>query len=183
MFPAPWSTAFAPSPARLGLRVTGPRLRGLRSADIAAPIPDQDLFGRARDVRVMFHYDSYLYETEVGDTVCYRPQSRALVFYKRSAICWPADRRRRRQSTAVARAWKRGEPLFAGAMHVDGIASWATGTKMIHQAEGTWRDAEDGRLERNAIAQGAVDGVVAIHAQVEPSGVSTVHHWLCVGRP
>src|SRR5579862_3397639 len=33
----------------------------------------RDLAGRVRDVRVMFHYDSYLYETEVGDTACYRP--------------------------------------------------------------------------------------------------------------
>jgi GH15 family glucan-1,4-alpha-glucosidase len=144
----------------------------------------RDLLDRPREIRIMFHYDSYLYETEVGDTACYRPQSRALVFYKRS-----------RYLLACGSACEAGEALHdpLGARQTaesdrlkelctDGIAGWATGTKVIHHTEGTWRDAEDGVLERNAIAQGSVDGVIALHVALRPGGVSTVHHWLCVGR-
>jgi GH15 family glucan-1,4-alpha-glucosidase len=129
-----------------------------------------DLTGRHRQVRVMFHYDSYLYETEVGDTVCYRPQSRALVFYKRERYLLAGGCAQVRAAGGTATTYQ------------DGLASWATGTKGMHHAEGTWRDAEDGQLERNPIAQGSVDGVIAVHLDVPPHDTLTLHHWLCVGR-
>lgn len=128
----------------------------------------RDLTGKEREVRMMFHYDSYLYETEVGDTVCYRPHSGSLVFYKRERYLLAGGTVEVQASEG--RNWR------------DGIASWATGTKVIHHTEGTWRDAEDGQLERNSIAQGSVDGVIALHMQVPANGVATLHHWLCVGR-
>ncbi len=143
-----------------------------------------DLTGKARDVRVMIHYDSYLYETEVGDTVCYRPQSRALVFYKRERYllaCGSASVLGDQPSKSTTPRSAQDKGRIKG-LSIDGIASWATGTKVIHQTEGTWRDAEDGHLERNAIAQGSVDGVISLHVALPPSGTSTVHHWLCVGR-
>ncbi|HUY56144.1 MAG TPA: glycoside hydrolase family 15 protein [Candidatus Nanopelagicaceae bacterium] len=144
----------------------------------------RDLLGRARDVRIMLHYDSYLYETEVGDTVCYRPQSRSLIFYKRERYLLAGG-----SAAVLGEADPDGDadssPDHSGRikeLSLDGIASWATGTKVIHQSEGTWRDAEDGVLGRNAIAQGSVDGVIALHVALPPGGASTVHHWLCVGR-
>jgi GH15 family glucan-1,4-alpha-glucosidase len=139
----------------------------------------RDHAGRARDVRLMFHYDSYLCETEVGDTVCYRPQSRALVFYKRDRYLLASGSASVLGAPAVGSDRTRARIT---ALRVDGIASWATGTKVIHHTEGTWRDAEDGRLERNAIAQGSVDGVIALHVALPPGGTATAHHWLCVGR-
>jgi GH15 family glucan-1,4-alpha-glucosidase len=145
----------------------------------------RNLLGRVRDVRVMFHYDSYLYETEVGDTACYRPQSGALLFYKRARYllaCGCASVPEDPQEATITDLpdEPRGARRYEQA--VDGIASWATGTKVIHYTEGTWRDAEDGRLERNAIAQGSVDGVIALHVSLPANGRASVHHWLCVGR-
>ena len=50
------------------------------------------------------------------------------------------------------------------------------GTSGFHGAEGTWRDAEDGHLQGNAIAQGAVDStIVACNVQVAPRGERTVY--------
>jgi hypothetical protein len=40
---------------------------------------------------------------------------------------------------------------------------WAIGTKRVRGAEGTWRDAEDGVLGRNAISQGSVDATVGFN--------------------
>ena len=57
-------------------------------------------------------------------------------------------------------------PLPRQAVHPDDVLrrsgeqridEYATGTSGFHGAEGTWRDAEDGHLQGNAIAQGAVD--------------------------
>jgi GH15 family glucan-1,4-alpha-glucosidase len=143
-----------------------------------------NLLDKPREVRIMFHYDAYLYETEVGDTVCYRPKSRALVFYKRERYllaCGSASIMGETQFDPRGSQWTQERGRIKG-LSVDGIAGWATGTKVIHHTEGTWRDAEDGVLERNSIAQGSVDGVIALHVALPPNGVSTVHHWLCVGR-
>jgi GH15 family glucan-1,4-alpha-glucosidase len=165
--------------ARLGLRVTVHDCVDFDRPILLRQLRIEDTFDRVRDVRVMFHYDSYLYETEVGDTVCFRPQSQALVFYKRERYMLAGGCSS--PSGHILSDLALGRPRI-NTPYTDGISSWATGTKKIQQAEGTWRDAEDGRLERNAIAQGAVDGVIALHVRVESLAVSTVHHWLCVGR-
>ncbi|MDB5056625.1 MAG: glycoside hydrolase family 15 protein [Chloroflexi bacterium] len=170
--------------SRLGLTVVWNDCVDFDQPILLRELHIHDLFGRPRDVRVMFHYDSYLYETEVGDTVCYRPQSRALVFYKRERYllaCGSAS------LTGDISPDEAQDDVEAHRPHmhnlsVDGISSWATGTKIIHNAEGTWRDAEDGQLGRNTIAQGSVDGVIAIHVALPANGTSTVHHWLTVGR-
>ena len=43
-----------------------------------------------------------------------------------------------------------------------GIAAFATGVKGRPGFEGTWRDAEDGQLSGNPIAQGSVDSTIEI---------------------
>ena len=50
-------------------------------------------------------------------------------------------------------------PQAATAINLDdnhqvGVDHWAIGTKRVGGAEGTWRDAEDGVLGRNATAKG-----------------------------
>ena len=164
--------------ARLGLSLVCHDCVDFEQPILIRQIEISDLTGRPRQVRMMFHYDSYLYETEVGDTACYRPQSKALVFYKRERYLLGGGSVE--DSIPAGEDVDPADPPVRRA--VEGIASWATGTKVIHHAEGTWRDAEDGQLERNSIAQGSVDGVIALHADVPAGGSATVHHWLCVGK-
>lgn len=113
-----------------------------------------------RDVRVFFHLDLSIQESPVGDTANYDPQTAGLVLYKGDYYflvngCDPAK---------------------------CGIDHWAIGTKRIGGAEGTWRDAEDGTLGRNAISQGSVDATVGFNLRVAPHGSATVHWWLACGR-
>ncbi|HEX5323998.1 MAG TPA: glycoside hydrolase family 15 protein, partial [Capsulimonadaceae bacterium] len=49
-------------------------------------------------------------------------------------------------------------------------------------AEGCWRDAEDGELSGNAIAQGSVDSVVGFRMPLQAFGQSTLRLWLTAGR-
>lgn len=115
---------------------------------------------REREVRLFFHYDFNISGNGVGDTAYFDPITDALIFYK-------DDRFFLSGGTA------RGIP---------GISSWATGVKELRGAEGTWRDAEDGELGRNMIAQGAIDGTIALHHPAVPANGSAVFmHWLIAG--
>ncbi|MCA9296718.1 MAG: glycoside hydrolase family 15 protein, partial [Phycisphaerales bacterium] len=62
-----------------------------------------------------------------------------------------------------------------------GIDHWATGAKRIGKAEGTWRDAEDGHLSHNAIAQGSVDSTVGFDLFLKPRGTGHVVYWMIAG--
>ena len=62
-----------------------------------------------------------------------------------------------------------------------GLDSYATGTKNVGGLEGTWRDAEDGRLEGNPIAQGSVDSTGSVSVTVPGRETATVYYWMAVG--
>ncbi len=99
-----------------------------------------------REVRLFHHQDFYIYGTKVGDTAYFDPELRCLIHYRANRYLmasWYAD----------------GEPRND---------EYATGTAGFHGAEGTWRDAEDGRLGNNAIAQGAVDSTVMLQMHLAP---------------
>lgn len=121
----------------------------------------RDLRGHGeRDVRLFWHLDLSIQENPVGDTANYDPDTAGLVLYK-------------------------GEFYFLANACDDqrcGIDHWSIGTKRINNAEGTWRDAEDGQLGRNAISQGSVDATIGFNLKV-PAGASTaVDTWLACGH-
>ncbi|MBI2322495.1 MAG: glycoside hydrolase family 15 protein, partial [Chloroflexi bacterium] len=115
---------------------------------------------QARDVRLFFHFTCYLWGNNVGDTAYFDPRNRALVHYKGTRYFWVSGQHR-------------GE---------FGLKSYATGVKEANGLEGTWRDAEDGLLSRNRIAQGSVDSVGALHMEVPAGGSETAYFWLGAGR-
>ncbi|HCI81118.1 MAG TPA: glycoside hydrolase family 15 protein, partial [Ktedonobacter sp.] len=118
-----------------------------------------------REVRLFFHYDWHIWDDAEGNTVLYAPALQSLVAYKLRAYF-----------------------LLNGQVQVNGsvttgITSWATGTKEINGAEGTWRDAEDGELGRNPIAQGSVDSTIALHIpDITANGTAEAFHWMAVGE-
>ncbi|HEX4207451.1 MAG TPA: glycoside hydrolase family 15 protein [Ktedonobacteraceae bacterium] len=118
----------------------------------------------AREVRLFFHYDWHIGTDVDANTVFYYPQAAALIAYKRHGYFL-----------------MNGQVGVGEQAHV-GLSSWATGIKEFHGSEGTWRDAEDGELGRNPIAQGSVDGTLALHLPPLAAGASgEAFHWLCAG--
>src|SRR3954469_14435596 len=69
-----------------------------------------------------------------------------------------------------------------GTVGRQGLDEYATGTAGFHGAEGTWRDAEDGHLQGNPIAQGAVDSTVACHVRVPAGGEAVVYMAMVAGH-
>ncbi len=105
-------------------------------------LTDQD-----REVHLFHHHDFNMYGTKVGDTAYFDPQLRCLIHYRTNRYLmatWHADGEQR-------------------------IDEYATGTAGFKGAEGTWRDAEDGHLGNNGIAQGAVDSTMMLQLAMGPN--------------
>ncbi len=112
------------------------------------------------EVKIFFHADLNVLENETGDTVFFDPKNDCLIHYK-------------------------GPRYFlmgCATPHSLGVTEYATGSKRSHGREGTWRDAEDGMLGRNPIAQGAVDSVIGVPLSIAPGDEETCHYWLAAGR-
>src|SRR5579859_2751842 len=148
------------SSAALGLR--------LRCHDAVLPHDDTylkqmeitNLTERERLVRLFFHQDFHIEESGVGDTAYYEPYNEALLHY------------RGRRYFLIDMAHEQQER----------IAHYATGTKEYGGLEGAWRDAEDGLLSGNPIAQGFVDSVAGMELRLPAGGSVTAHYWLVAGR-
>ena len=138
-----------------------------------AVLPDKDIFIRQvtvqtitpiekmRDVRLFFCQDYYLYETDIGDTAFYDPHTQGIIHYKRQVYL-----------------------LSSGLLNNEyPISDYSCGTKKFHGAEGTWKDAEDGYLSKNTIAQGSVDSALGFHGSITPDKPTmTVSYWIAAGK-
>ena len=115
----------------------------------------------AREVRLFFAHDLRIDESDIGDTAFYHPWHRAMIHYKRD------------------RYFLFGGEVAPGVPEAgEGIWQYACGEKGFRGAEGTWRDAEDGLLSMNAIAQGSVDSVVSYRMTVPARGQGTLRVWM-----
>lgn len=120
----------------------------------------KNLAAHERVVRIMHHQDFNMFGTKVGDTAYFDPELRSIVHYR-------------------AKRYLMVTFYSSGEQRID---EYATGTSGFHGAEGTWRDAEDGQLQGNAIAQGAVDSTVALHVNLPADGERTVYMILIAGH-
>lgn len=107
-----------------------------------------------RDVRLFFHQGFMIGGNRDGDTCYYYPNDRAMIHYK-------------------GQHWFQANGMTE---RVWGLSSYATGAARHRGSEGTWRDAEDGILGRNAISQGSVDSTVAIHVPL--TRTATAYYWI-----
>jgi GH15 family glucan-1,4-alpha-glucosidase len=126
-----------------------------------------------RQMRLFFHHDWHIGESEGGNTVFYQPDLRALVAYKEHCFLLVAG--------IVGDAGV-GAPATERTGSSD-MAQWATGYKEFNGQQGTWRDAEDGELGRNPIAQGSVDSCAGFTLGTVGSGQEVYsYHWLVAGE-
>jgi len=113
-----------------------------------------------REVRLFHHQNFDLFGNSVGETAYFDPRLRALVHY-------------------------RNKRYLMSTWHAEGelmLSEYATGTAGFGGAEGTFRDAEDGGLGGNAIAQGSVDSTMMLRAQVPARQTKAVYMLIGAGR-
>ena len=120
----------------------------------------RNLGQKSREVRLFYHHDFRLLGNEVGDTALYNPELQAILHYKEDRYF-------------LMNCMSGG---------VAGVKSFACGTKGVGSAEGTWRDAEDGQLQGNPIAQGSVDSTMCVSLVVKAQGEATAFYWMAAGK-
>ncbi len=113
----------------------------------------KNLARHERVARIFHHQGLHMGGTNIGNTAYFDPELRSIVHYHGKRYL-------------MVTFWAGGEQR---------IDEYATGTSGFGGAEGTWRDAEDGHLQGNPIAQGAVDSTIAHHVQLAPDGERTVY--------
>ncbi len=114
----------------------------------------------SKRVRLFFHFDAHLWGNVSGDAAFFEPEYRSLVHYKGKRYIW----------------------LSGCTDDSPGLTSWAIGNKYGGTSEGTWRDAEDGMLGENPVAQGSIDTVGALELTIPPGKEATAWFWLAVGK-
>lgn len=129
-----------------------------------------------REIRLFFHQDLAINETEVGDTAVYYPENHTVYHYKKD--CYFMFNACTDQPLASHMLDPLGDELPA----LEGIFEFTTGIKRFHHAEGTFRDAEDGSLMMNPIAQGSVDSTISIRAWCPAQASSTHYYWFAAGH-
>ncbi len=117
-----------------------------------------NLMPSEREVRVFFNHDFCIDESDIGDTSLYDMSTDAILHYKRDKCL-----------------------LMSGRTGEHGVFQYANGTKRFGGVEGTWRDAEDGWLEGNPIAQGSVDSTISFRINLGPLGDAVLYYWIAAG--
>lgn len=119
-----------------------------------------NLSSKERLVKLFFSHDFHIYGETSGDTVMYEPSSHSVIHFKR----------------------KRYFLINGESANNKGIDQYATGIKESFGKEGTFKDAEDGVLEGNPIAQGSVDSVVSFNFNVKPHSNTVLYYWIACGK-
>ncbi|MEE8448662.1 MAG: glycoside hydrolase family 15 protein [Thermodesulfobacteriota bacterium] len=120
----------------------------------------RNLLAREREVRLFFHQNFSISESEVGDTANYDPHSGAVVHYKGPRYFMV--------NLCTQRAC--------------GVQEYTTGARELDGDGGSWLDAEDGLLSGNPIAQGSVDSVVGVRLRVGSGAEEEVYYWIAMGK-
>jgi glucoamylase len=120
----------------------------------------ENLSPKDREVRLFLANHFHISGNDIGDTAALCPQSGGIVHYK-------------------------GARYFlvnGGTEYAEGLSGFAVGQTGVGNLEGTYRDAEDGVLSGNPIAQGSVDSVVSLHMKVPGTSRAKAYFWIAAGH-
>ena len=120
----------------------------------------ENLSPRPREVRLFFSQDFNISGNDVGDTAVFDPVSGGIIHYKGARYFLV-----------------NGFPAGGS-----GLSQFAVGQKGIGGKEGTFRDAEDGRLSGNPIAQGSVDSVIGLTLALSGQSKGKAFYWIAAGQ-
>jgi len=120
----------------------------------------ENLTGDGKEGRIFFGQDFHIYGVDIGDTAAFKPEVNGILHYKGDRYFLIN--------------------IFANKKY--GIDLYSTGNKEGEKYQGTWKDAEDGQLDGNPIAQGAVDSVIGIPFKLEGKEKESCYYWIAAGK-
>ena len=100
-----------------------------------------------------------IYNTPQRDTAYYEPQKKVIIHYEGRRVF-----------------------VVGGEHQGKSFDSYSIGLMGVENREGTWRDAEDGKLEQNAIEYGPVDSVIQFNLDLKPQEEEKVYYWITAAK-
>jgi GH15 family glucan-1,4-alpha-glucosidase len=111
------------------------------------------------EIKIFFHQVFSIYSTPQEDTAYFDPTKNTIVHYEGRRVFM----------------------MYAESSDVP-FSDYSVGLYGIEGKEGTFKDAEDGVLEKNPIEHGHVDSVFSITLTLHKDEVKKVHYWITVGE-
>lgn len=110
---------------------------------------------RARTIKLYFGHEFEMYESHRGDTAYFDPIYHVIVHYN-------------------------GKRVFVinGTGDKGSFDDYTTGIFKIEGKEGSFKDAEDGLLQKNLIEHGPSDSVIGFYLELAPHESKTVYYWV-----
>ncbi|WP_370574922.1 glycoside hydrolase family 15 protein [Methanomethylovorans sp.] len=124
----------------------------------------RNLQGRQRELRLFFNQDFHIYGNGIGDTAIYQMNHNVIVHYKNS-----------RYFLIGALKSNIKEDITSD------IDDFAIGQAEEADLHGTFRDAEDGALSKNPVAQGTVDSTIGVHLEISGNSKKTLYYYMTAG--
>ncbi|MBP7740762.1 glycoside hydrolase family 15 protein [Candidatus Woesebacteria bacterium] len=112
------------------------------------------------DIKIFFHQIFHINETKKRNTGFYDPTHNAIVHYKG------------RRVFIVNGKTESGTS----------IDDYTVGAYQFEGKEGSFKDAEDGFLSKNAVEHGSVDSTIRFCASCEDKGKTRVYYWICAAK-
>src|SRR3990170_4833675 len=119
----------------------------------------ENLFDVRRTVKVFFNQEFNISQTQKGDTSYYDPEDNVIIHYK-------------------------GRRVFLVNIECDGrgFDDYSVGLIGIEGKDGTFKDAEDGKLSKNPIEHGQVDSIIGISLDIGARDKKTFYYWMTIGK-
>ena len=111
------------------------------------------------DVKIFFHQIFHISESKKRNTAFYDPTHNSVVHYKGKRVFIV-----------------NGRTAQGGA-----IDDYTVGAYQYEGHQGSYKDAEDGELSKNAVEHGSVDSVIRFCASCESKVKTRLYYWICAG--
>lgn len=119
----------------------------------------ENTFNTTREIKLFFCHEFNLGESTRADTAYFDPRSRTVIHYKGRRVA------------------------LINAFTTEGqFSEYTVGEFRTHHRDGSYRNAETGKLSGNPIEHGNVDSVIALSFTLSPGATRNGYYWLCLGK-
>lgn len=119
----------------------------------------KNLWDYKRQIKTFFAHEFEIYESRRGDTGYYDPIKNVIIHYKGRRVF-----------------------LINSRCEGRGFEEYNIGLFGLEGKEGSFKDAEDGGLSKNAIEHGKVDSVIGIYQEIDSNSEIKIDYWIAFAK-
>jgi len=112
-----------------------------------------------KTIKLFLNQHFHVGGSDIGDTVYYHPFTKSMIFYKGKNYF-----------------------LINGSHKEEGFSEYAAGAADEGAKEGTYKDAENGKLSGNPIEHGSVDSTISFNFESEFDSEKIIYYWITIGN-